>query len=155
MVNSTASLAKRRNRLLFGVAIHDDAPGAWAILRSRPLRGCRNIVQLIFSGDCPGGVFLYSAVGRSASDMNPGVHKYAAEQSQCRAACGRTASPVASPCNSVSELSELRVYPRRHRRRCTCFSVCVDNPGSPCAFGRRLFWLGTKSGRFVAAHRSA
>ena len=154
-MNSTASLSKRRNHLLFGVAIHDDAPGAWPVHRSRPLRGCRNIVQLIFSGDCPGGVFLYLSVGRSASDMNPGVHRYAVELSQCCAACGMAASPVASPCNSVSQWPTLRGYPRRHRRRCTCFSVCVDNPGSPCAFGRRLFWLGTKSGRFVAAHRSA
>ena len=154
-MNSAASLPKRRNRLLFGVAIHGDAPAAWPILRSRPLRGCRNIVQLIFSGECPGGVFLYSAVGRSASDMNPGVHRYAVEQSQCRAACGMAASPVASPCNSVSQLPTLRVYPRRHRRRCTCFSVSADNPGSPCAFGRRHLRSGTKSGRFAAAYRSA
>lgn len=155
VVNSTASLAKRRSRLLFGVVIHYDAPGAWPIHRSMPLRGRRNIVQLIFSGDCPGGVFLSLSVGRSASDMPPGVHRYAVEQSQCRAACGMAASPEASPCYLVSQLPELRVYPRRHRRRCTCFSVSTDNPGSPCAFGRRHLRSGTKSGRFVAAHRSA
>ena len=82
-VNSTASLSKRRNHLLFGVAIHDDAPGAWPVHRSRPLRGCRNIVQLIFSGDCPGGVFLYLSVGRSASDMPP---EYKGMRWSCRSA---------------------------------------------------------------------